>query len=61
MSKLSNSIFFLLFLQISQLKCQIEDERQKNKKSKEKVMALQEDIERSVSIVTAALQSPISS
>ncbi|CAB1448520.1 unnamed protein product [Pleuronectes platessa] len=32
---------------ISQLKCQIEDERQKNKKLKEKVTALQEDIERS--------------
>lgn len=39
-------------LQIVQCKLQIDDELQKNKKLKEKLIALQEEIERAVSINT---------
>lgn len=42
----------MLVLQILQLKLQIDDEMQKNKKLKETLNVLQEDIERSVSINT---------
>lgn len=44
-------MFFLLLLQISQLKYQIEEEMQKNKKLNGKIMALQEDIEKTVSSI----------
>lgn len=40
-----------------QLKFQIDDEMQKNKKLKEKLIGLQEDIEKTVSIVTIVLKS----
>lgn len=48
---------FLLLWQILQLKFQIDDEMQKNKKLKEKLIGLQEDIEKTVSIVTIVLKS----
>lgn len=54
--KYSNSCFLLLW-QILQLKFQIDDEMQKNKKLKEKLIGLQEDIEKTVSIVTIVLKS----
>lgn len=43
-----------LLLQIVQLKYKIEEETQKNNKLKKQLMALQEDIERIVSIVMIA-------
>lgn len=42
---------FSLLLQILQLKYKVEEEIQKNNKSKKQLMSLQEDIERTVSIV----------
>lgn len=50
--KYSNSHFFPLLWQILQLKLQIENEMQRNKKLKEKLIALKQDIEKTVSIVT---------
>lgn len=46
---------FTVLERILQLKLQIEGEMQHNKKSKEKLMALHEDIEKNVNIVTMQL------
>jgi len=43
--------------QILQLKFKIGDETRKNNKLKKKIIALQEDMERTVSIVTAVFKS----
>lgn len=42
----------MLLLQVSKLRCQIDDEMQRNKKLKENVVALQEEVDKSVSQVT---------